>query len=40
MFEIFATIKTEEGELCMSYADFLRTVTPYNYGDLPDEDDI
>ena len=40
MFEIFATIKTEDGELCMSYADFLRTVTPYNYGDLPEEEDI
>ena len=40
MFEIFATIKTEDGELVMSYADFLRTMTPYNHGDLQEEETI
>lgn len=40
MFEIFSTIKTEEGELCMSYADLLRTMTPYNYGELQDKEFI
>lgn len=28
-YEIFATEKTEEGELRMSYKDFLRSMTPY-----------
>ena len=34
MFEIFSTIKTDDGELRMSYSDFLKTMTPYNYGEL------
>ena len=40
MFEIFSTIKTDDGELRMSYADFLRTMTPYNYGNIEEEEDI
>ena len=30
-FEIFAHDKSEDGELEMSFADFLRAVTPFNY---------
>lgn len=30
VFEIFATHKTEEGELRMTYADFLRAMTPFS----------
>ena len=40
MFEIFSTLKTQDGECRMSYADFLRTMTPYNYGELYDEEFI
>ena len=40
MFEIFSTIKTEDGELRMSYSDFLKTMTPYNYGELQEEEFI
>ena len=40
MFEIFATQRTKDGELVMSYADFLRTITPYNFGEIPSDDFI
>lgn len=30
VFELFATIKTDEG-LFMSYEDFMRAMVPYNY---------
>ena len=30
-YEIFATEKTEEGELRMTYKDFFRAMTPYCY---------
>ena len=40
MFEFFSSVKTDGGELCMSYADFLRTMTPYNYGELVDKEFI
>jgi len=39
MFEVFSTIKTEDGELRMSYGDFLRALTPYVYTSLPDSPD-
>lgn len=31
MFEIFSTVKTEDGEMRMSYFDFFHTMTPFNY---------
>jgi len=31
IFEIFANQKTEEGKLVMSYEDFFKCVTPFNY---------
>ena len=40
IFEIFATIQGENGALQMSYVDFLRTLTPYNYGDMKSKDEI
>ena len=40
MFEVFSTLKSPEGELRMSYADFLQTMTPYNHGKLQDKDFI
>ena len=40
MFEIFSTLKSPEGELRMSYADFLQTMTPYNHGKLQEKDFI
>ena len=40
MFEIFSTLKTSEGEMRMSYADFLQTMTPYNHGKLQEKEFI
>lgn len=34
MFEIFASVKQEDGELGMSYSDFLRAMSPYNYTEI------
>ena len=40
IFEIFATVQGENGALNMSYVDFLRTLTPYNYADLKSKEEI
>jgi len=36
IFETFATSKGEDGKLVMSYADFFRALTPYNYTEIKD----
>jgi len=39
MYEVFATLKTEEGEASMTYDDFYRANTPYNYTELRSPED-
>lgn len=39
IFETFATIKQEDGQLAMSYSDFFRSLTPYNYTENKDMSD-
>lgn len=39
IFETFATLKNEDDTLSMSYADFLKAQTPYNYGQIKNTDD-
>ena len=34
IFEVFSSVKNDEGKLSMSYIDLLRAITPYNYGEL------
>ena len=36
IFETFASVKTEDGKLVMSYSDFLKSLTPYNYTEIKD----
>lgn len=36
IFETFAHSKDKEGELVMSYADFFRALTPYNFTEIKD----
>jgi hypothetical protein len=36
IFETFATSKDENGKLVMTYADFFRALTPYNYTEIKD----
>ncbi len=36
IFETFASVKTEDGKLVMSYSDFFRAMTPYNYTEFKD----
>eukprot|EP00347_Sterkiella_histriomuscorum_P016798 403351813 len=36
IFETFASVKTEDGKLVMSYSDFFRALTPYNHTELKD----
>lgn len=36
IFETFASVKTEDGNLVMSYQDFFKSLTPYNYTTLKD----
>lgn len=36
IFETFATAKDAEGQLVMTYADFFRALTPYNYTEIKD----
>ena len=36
IFETFASVKTEDGKLVMSYSDFFRALTPYNYTEIKD----
>ncbi len=36
IYETFASIKTEDGKLVMSYSDFFRALTPYNYTEIKD----
>lgn len=36
IFETFATVKTPNGKLAMSYTDFFRALTPYNYTSFKD----
>ena len=31
IYETFASVKTEDGKLVMSYQDFFKALTPYNY---------
>jgi hypothetical protein len=34
VFEVFSSIRTESGEVKMSYSDFLHALTPYTHGEL------
>jgi len=34
IFEVFASVKNEDGKLAMNYRDLLRAITPYDYGEL------
>lgn len=36
IFETFASVKTDDGKLVMSYSDFFRALTPYNYTEMKD----
>lgn len=36
IFETFASVKTDDGKLVMSYQDFFRALTPYNYSEIRD----
>ena len=40
IFEIFATRQDDNGQLTMTYVDFLKAVTPYNYSDMKSKDEI
>lgn len=40
MFEVFASVKGEDGKLSMNYKDLIRSITPYNYGELQTNENI
>mmetsp|Transcript_3401 Transcript_3401/g.5740 ORF Transcript_3401/g.5740 Transcript_3401/m.5740 type:complete len:157 (-) Transcript_3401:808-1278(-) len=40
IFETFASQKEEDGSLAMSYGDFFRALTPYNYQEIMSAEDL
>ena len=40
IFEVFSTEQEDNGALQMSYSDFLRALTPYNYASIKDSKEI